>query len=99
MPESEWRAPCYKGRRNACRRKRAAAAAAEAERSRSDDKTYEREKSKETIRPAVNPYGDVTTSGPMERIFGKGFRNRTRRNGSRKMPRRSKRTATRRRRH
>ena len=99
MPESEWRAPCYKGRRNACRRKRAAAAAAEAERLRSDDKTFEREKSKETIRPAVNPYGDVITSGPMERIFGKGFRNRTRRNGSRKMPRRSKRTATRRRRH
>ena len=98
MPESEWRAPCYKGRRNACRRKREAAAA-EAERSRSDDKTSEREKSKETIRPAVNSYGDVITSGPMERIFGKGFRNRTRRNGSRKMPRRSKRTATRRRRH
>ena len=98
MPESEWRAPCYKGRRNACRRKREAA---EAERSRSDDETSEREKSKETIRPIVNPYGDVITSGQsaIERIFGKGFRNRTRRNGSRKMPRRGKRTTTRRRRH
>lgn len=97
MPESEWHAPCYKGRRNACRRKR------EAERlSRlsSDDETSVREKSTEPIRPIVNPYSDVSTTGQsaIERIFGKGFRRRTRSKGSKKRRSRGKRT-TKRRRH
>ena len=87
------------GRKRAKTRRERAAAEEEERRSRSDDETSEREESKETIRPAVNPYGDVITSGPLERMFGKGFRRRTRRNGSRKRPRGGKRTATRRRRH
>ena len=87
------------GRKRAKTRRERAAAEEEEKLSRSDDKTSEREKDKETIRPIVNPYSNVITSDPMERIFGKGFRNRTRSIGSRKMPRRGKRTATRRRRH
>lgn len=86
------------GRKRAKTRRERAAAEEEEKRSRSDDETSEREKSKETIRPIVNPYSNVITSDPMERIFGKGFRNRTRRNGSRKRPRGGKRT-TKRRRH
>ena len=62
MPESEWRAPCYKGRRNACRRKRAAAAAAAAERWwRSDDKTSERSEP-ETMQVGVTPLGRTGTA-------------------------------------
>jgi len=82
-------------------RRRRQAAEEEEKRSRSDDDTSEREESKETIRSIVNPHSDVITSGQsaIERIVGKGFRRITRRNGSRKMPRRGKRTATRRRRH
>lgn len=86
------------GRKQAKTRRERAAAEEEEKLSRSDDETSEREKNTETIRPIVNPYSNVITSDPLERIFGKGFRNRTRRNGSRKRPRRSKRT-TKRRRH
>ena len=69
-------------------KKRRAAAAAEEERlSRSnseyssDDDTSEREKSKETIRHTVNPYSQASTTGQSwsERIFGKGFKTKSRR--------------------
>uniref|UniRef100_A0A6C0DWT1 Uncharacterized protein n=1 Tax=viral metagenome TaxID=1070528 RepID=A0A6C0DWT1_9ZZZZ len=54
--ESEWRAPCYKGRRNACRRRDAAAKEERLSRSpsssrySSSDETSKHEKSKETTR-------------------------------------------------
>ena len=77
MPESEWRAPCYKGRRNACRRKRAAAAAAAAERWwRSDDKTSERSEP-ETMQVGVTPLGRTGTAATKtwrEWVYGKGKR-------------------------
>ena len=78
MPESEWRAPCYKGRRNACRRKRAAAAAAAAaaERWRSDDKTSERSEP-ETMQVGVTPLGRTGTAATKtwrEWAYGKGKR-------------------------
>ena len=107
-PESEWRAPCYKGRRNACRRKQAAAEAERLSRSSSrsssssGDDTPKREKSKEPIRHTVNPYSQASTSGQSwsERIFGKGFKTKARRNkGSKKRHRHGKRTARRSRRH
>ena len=102
--KSEWRAPCYKGRRNACRRKQAAA---EAERllrssSSSGDDTPKREKSKETIRHTLNPYSQASTRSQSwsERIFGKGFKTKARRNkGSKKRRGRGKKTARRSRRH
>jgi len=104
--KSEWRAPCYKGRRNACRRKQAAAEAERLSRSNSeyssDEETPKREKSKETIRHTVNPYSDASTSGQSwsERIFGKGFKTKSRRRkGSKKRRGRGKRTARRSRRH
>jgi len=102
--KSEWRAPCYKGRRNACRRKQAAAEAERLSRSSSssDDDTPKREKSKETIRHTVNPYSDVSTTGQSwsERIFGKGLMRRATRNkGSKKRRGRGKKTARRSRRH
>ena len=108
--ESEWHPPCYGMRRRGCRR-RHAAAKAEAERlsrlssrssSSSGDDTPKREKSKETIRHTVNPYSDVSTTGQSwsERIFGKGFKTKARRNkGSKKRHRHGKRTARRSRRH
>ena len=90
-------------------KKRRAAAAAEEERlSRSsseyssDDETSEREKSKETIRHTVNPYSHASTRSQSwsERIFGKGFKTKARRNkGSKKRHGRGKRTARRSRRH
>ncbi len=102
--KSEWRAPCYKGRRNACRRKQAAAEAERLSRSSSssDDDTPKREKSKETIRHTVNPYSQASTTGQSwsERIFGKGLMRRaTRSKGSKKRRGRGKRTARRSRRH
>jgi hypothetical protein len=102
--KSEWRAPCYKGRRNACRRKQAAAEAERLSRSSSssDDDIPKREKSKETIRHTVNPYSDVSTTGQSwsERIFGKGFKTKARRSkGSKKRRGRGKKTARRSRRH
>jgi hypothetical protein len=114
MPESEseskseWRAPCYKGRRNACRRKQAAAEAERLSRSSSrsssssGDDTPKREKSKETIRHTVNPYSQASTRSQSwsERIFGKGFKTKARRNkGSKKRRGRGKKTARRSRRH
>ncbi len=103
--ESEWHAPCYGMRRRGCRRRHAAAA--EAERlsrlsSRSGDDTPKREKSKETIRHTVNPYSQASTTGQSwsERIFGKGFKTKARRNkGSKKRHRHGKKTARRSRRH
>ena len=102
--KSEWRAPCYKGRRNACRRKQAAAEAERLSRSSSSsgDDTPKREKSKETIRHTVNPYSQASTTGQSwsERIFGKGFKTKARRNkGSKKRHGRGKRTAKRGRKH
>jgi len=106
--KSEWRAPCYKGRRNACRRKQAAAEAERLSRSSSrsssssDDDIPKREKSKETIRHTVNPYSQTSTTGQSwsERIFGKGLiRRATRSKGSKKRRSRGKRTARRSRRH
>jgi hypothetical protein len=102
--ESEWRAPCYKGRRNACRRKQAAAEAERLSRSSSSsgDDTPKREKSKETIRHTVNPYSQASTTSQSwsERIFGKGFKTKARRSkGSKKRRGRGKRTARRSRRH
>ena len=96
MPESEWRAPCYKGRRNACRRKReAAAAAARLSRSSSNDKTSEREKSDPaTMQIGVTALGTATNnaSNPSkswaEWVRGKGY-------GTRNRNRRGKRTTNR----
>ena len=105
MPESEWRATCYKGRRNGCRRRRKAAAAAAAarlsrssSRSSSNDKTSEREKSTEPIRHTVTALNNAPTQSWSEWARGKGFMRRTRSKGSKKRPGRGKRT-TKRRRH
>ena len=60
MPESEWRAPCYKGRRNACRRKREAAAA---ERRRSFPFSSSSERSEpETMQIGVTALGRTGTA-------------------------------------
>lgn len=94
-PPDDWHAPCYKGRRNACRRKR------EAERlSRlsSDDETSEREKSTEPIRHTVTASNNAPTQSWSEWARGKGVRRRTRSKGSKKRRSRGKRT-TKRRRH
>jgi len=90
-------------------KKRRAAAAEEEERlSRSnseyssDEETPKREKSKEPIRHTVNPYSQASTSGQSwsERIFGKGFKTKSRRRkGSKKRRGRGKKTARRSRRH
>ena len=100
--------PSFGSKRNGARRRRAAAAAAEeAERlsrsnSSSDEETPKREKSKETIRQTVNPYGAThnTSQSWSERIFGKGLMHRATRNkGSKKRRRHGKRTARRSRRY
>jgi hypothetical protein len=103
--------PSFGSKRNGARRRRAAAAAAaaaeEEERlsrssSSSDEETPKREKSKETIRQTVNPYGATrnTSQSWSERIFGKGLMHRATRNkGSKKKRRRGKRTARRSRRY
>ena len=102
--ESEWHPPCYGMRRRGCRRRHAAAKAERLSRSNSssDDDTPKREKSKETIRHTVNPYSQASTRSQSwsERIFGKGFKTKARRNkGSKKRHRHGKRTARRSRRH
>jgi len=102
--------PSFRGRRNGARRRKAAAAEAEEEErlSRSssgyssNDETPEREKNQETIRHTVNPHSQTSTTGQSlsERIFGKGFKTKTRRSkGSKKRRRHGKRTARRSRRH
>ena len=99
--------PRFGRKRAKTRRERAAAEEAErhsrsSSEYSSDDETSEREKSKETIRHTVNPYSDVSTRSQSlsERIFGKGFKTKTRRSkGSKKRRGHGKKTARRSRRH
>ena len=92
MPESEWHAPCYKGRRNACRRKREAERLS---RSSSDDETSQREKSTEPIRHTVTALNNAPTQSLS--VQGKGVRRRTRSKGSKNKRSRGKRNTNRRR--
>ena len=89
----DWHAPCYKGRRNACRRKREAERLS---RMSSNEETSEREKTKEPIRHTLTALNNAPTQS--FGVQGKGVRRRTRSKGSKKKNSRGKRS-TKRRRH